>query len=75
MCGEEYLTLFKSDTEDEDFYGFSAQEEDEDDCQWLYQYVFFFKPALLVLCYLVAVPLLPRLSNFYLYGFFFNQPC
>ena len=33
VCGEEYLSLFQSDTEEEDFHGFSAQEEDEDGSQ------------------------------------------
>uniref|UniRef100_A0A674MTW5 HTH CENPB-type domain-containing protein n=1 Tax=Takifugu rubripes TaxID=31033 RepID=A0A674MTW5_TAKRU len=30
VCGEECLTLFQTDTEEEDFHGFSTQEEDED---------------------------------------------
>lgn len=33
VCGEEYLMLFQSDTEEEDFHGFSVQEEDEGSSQ------------------------------------------
>ena len=33
VCDEVILRLFNSDTEDDDFSGFSAQEEDEDSYQ------------------------------------------
>ena len=36
VCDEVILRLFNSDTEDDDFSGFSAQEEDEDSDQWLF---------------------------------------
>jgi len=33
---DEVLRLFNSDTEEDDFDGFSAQEEDEEGDQWLF---------------------------------------
>jgi len=46
----EVSALFSSDTEEEDFDGFSAQEEDEEGDQWLFLIgycLFFFLPAVL----------------------------
>jgi len=45
---DEVLRLFYSDTEENDFDGFSAQEEDEEGYQWLFLVgLFFFLPAVL----------------------------